>query len=114
MTDVQAMQISPDFYCTTQISVADIEHLAAQGFKTIVNNRPDGEGGAEQPTSEQLQAEAEKYGIAYVYIPVVPGGITAEHAALLKRHLESAPQPVLGFCKSGKRASSLYQMAFGG
>ena len=113
MTGLKTEQLSADFSCTTQISVADIAQIAAQGFKTIVNNRPDGEGGAGQPTSAQLQAEAEKHGIVYIHIPVVPGGITAEHVALLRQCLETAPKPVLGFCKSGRRASSLYQMASG-
>lgn len=114
MNSLQTTALSPDFHCATQISVEDIAQIAAQGFKTIVNNRPDGEGGAGQPTSAQLQAEAEKHGITYIYIPVVPGGITAEHAALLKQRLQTAPKPVLGFCKSGMRASSLYKMATGG
>lgn len=114
MPGLQTSPVSADFHCATQISVDDIAQIAALGFKTIVNNRPDGEGGASQPTSAQLQAEAEKHGITYIYIPVVPGGITADHAALLKQRLETAPKPVLGFCKSGMRASSLYKMATGG
>lgn len=113
MSGLKTTSLSPDFHCTTQIAVEDIPQIAALGFKTIVNNRPDGEGGASQPTSAQLQTEAEKHGMTYIYIPVVPGGITAEHIDLLKQCLETAPKPVLGFCKSGLRASSLYQMASG-
>jgi uncharacterized protein (TIGR01244 family) len=104
---------SPDFYCTSQIAIADIPAIAAQGFKSVVNNRPDDEGGANQPSSAQLKAEAERHGLQYFYIPVVPGGITQEHAVLFQKVMASASKPVLGFCLSGKRASSLYQMAFG-
>lgn len=106
-------KLSSDFYYTSQISVADITDIEILGYKTIVNNRPDGEGGVNQPSSSQLKDEAERHGLQYFYIPFVPGGITQDHVLQFRNIMASAPKPVLGFCMSGKRASSLYCMAFG-
>ena len=38
-------QISPFLSVTAQISVSDIGIIATQGFRTIINNRPDDESG---------------------------------------------------------------------
>ena len=35
------------FSTAPQISTEDLAQIAAMGFKTVINNRPDGEGGAE-------------------------------------------------------------------
>jgi len=49
-----------------QIVPADLPVIAAHGFKTVINNRPDGEGGPNQPPSAQLQRAAEALGLRYV------------------------------------------------
>lgn len=41
-----------------QITVDDVAVLARQGYRSIINNRPDGEGGPSQPTSAQIEAAA--------------------------------------------------------
>ncbi|OZB14271.1 MAG: TIGR01244 family protein, partial [Hyphomonas sp. 34-62-18] len=47
MADIR--RVTPDFAVAPQISEADVEEIAAAGFKTIIANRPDGEGGVDQP-----------------------------------------------------------------
>lgn len=101
-------QISHDFYSASQIDVTDIGQIAAQGFKTIMNCRPDGEDALNQPTSQQLEAAAQQLGLHYMYLPIVMGTDVAQQAKAAASLLESAPKPVLGFCKSGMRASNLY------
>lgn len=39
-----------------QIRVDDIVEIAAAGYKSIICNRPDYEGGENQPSSEELEA----------------------------------------------------------
>jgi uncharacterized protein (TIGR01244 family) len=102
---------SDTFSTSPQITAEDVEEIAALGFKTIINNRPDGEGGAEQATSNAIEAAAKKAGIAYVYIPVIPGNITESNVAECTAFLAGAASPILGFCRTGNRASSLYQKA---
>ena len=46
------------FATAPQIAPQDLAEIGAMGFKTVVNNRPDGEGGADQPTSAVMEAAA--------------------------------------------------------
>lgn len=106
--------LTPDFAVAAQLAATDMAQAAAQGFKTVINNRPDGEGGPDQPSSATLQAAAEAVGLRYVYLPVVSGGITSEQALALRRALQGAPSPVLAFCRSGARSAQLFGMAAAG
>ncbi|HET9428176.1 MAG TPA: TIGR01244 family sulfur transferase [Allosphingosinicella sp.] len=102
--------LSPSFAVSPQIRPADIGRLVEAGFKGIINNRPDGEA-PEQPTSDEIEAEARRHGLFYRYIPVVPGqGIDAEARALAAT-LREADGPVLAFCRTGNRSSSLWKAA---
>jgi|CXWL01.1.fsa_nt_gi sulfide:quinone oxidoreductase len=92
---------------TGQISMNDLHEIAASGYKAIICNRPDFEGGAEQPTSEQLEELAKSLGIVFVYLPVEIGGISAEHGEKFKELVDVLPGPILAFCGSGKRATAL-------
>ncbi len=38
------------FAVSAQLTVDDVPGVAAQGFTTLINNRPDGEGGSAQPS----------------------------------------------------------------
>lgn len=103
--------LNPAFAVTAQLSVADIAAVAAQGFATLINNRPDGEGGSNQPLSRDLEQAAKAAGLHYVYLPVVSGAITPEQALAMKQALANEPAPVLAFCRSGARSSQLYGLA---
>lgn len=108
---IQITQHTPEFSTTAQINTEDIAEIAQLGFKTIINNRPDLEGGAEQPTSEQIKIAAEKLGLHYIYIPVVPNNIQTHQIAEFSSAFVAATKPVLGFCRTGNRASSLFKLA---
>ncbi len=108
---IQITKLSNDFSTAPQIGVEDIAEIAQLGFKTIINNRPDNEGGAEQPTSAQLKVAAEKLGLTYVYIPVIPNNIQPEQADAFNAAYSLAAKPVLGFCRTGNRAGSIFKLA---
>lgn len=110
---IQITQQSNEFSTAPQINTEDIAEIARLGFKTIINNRPDFEGGADQPTSAQIQAAAEAAGLAYVYIPVVPNNILPEQVTAFASAYAAAVKPVLGFCRTGNRAGSICKMALG-
>ena len=63
-------QIAPDVCVAPQLTPESMADLAALGFKSVVNNRPDFEEGPEQPTSAQVEAAAQAAGLAYAYLPV--------------------------------------------
>jgi uncharacterized protein (TIGR01244 family) len=85
-----------------QITVADIDEAARQGFRQVINNRPDGEA-PDQPPSQTIEAAAAAAGLAYAHIPV-RGGPTPEQAQTMARLVDQASGPTLAFCRSGTRS----------
>jgi len=94
-----------------QIDYSHVAEIAQQGYKSIINNRPDGEGGPGQPSNASIQAEAEKLGLNYAYLPVLPGAFTPAQVQEMARLLQTMPGPILAFCRSGARSTNLYQLA---
>ena len=94
-----------------QIEPQQVAQIGAQGFKTIINNRPDGEGGPGQPLSQAISEAAQAQGLHYVYLPVVSGAITPEQVIAMAEALHAAPQPALAFCRSGARSTQLYALS---
>ncbi len=103
--------VTPSFSTCAQISADDIAEIAALGFKTIVNNRPDHESGETQPTNASIQQAAEAAGLHYVYIPVIPNDIKPADIEAYLDTMPSAPTPILGFCRTGRRAGNLFSLA---
>lgn len=97
------------FSSSPQITPEDMPEIVALGFKTIINARPDNEGGASQPASQNIKLAAEKAGLHYLHIPITPGHITPTDVEACANFAINAPIPILGFCKTGMRATSLYQ-----
>jgi uncharacterized protein (TIGR01244 family) len=102
-------RVTDDFTTSPQISVADVQRAAELGFKTIINNRPDGES-PDQPSSGEIEAAAAAAGLAYFHLPVV-GGPTPQQVETTEQILESAAKPVLAFCRSGTRSIVTWSLA---
>ncbi|WP_298147738.1 TIGR01244 family sulfur transferase [uncultured Acinetobacter sp.] len=94
-----------------QIAAEHISQVVEKGFKSIINNRPDFEGGPEQPTSAQIEEAARQAGLDYVHQPVVAGQISELDVRAFANHFNELPKPVLMFCRSGNRSNNLYQLA---
>ncbi|QTN24887.1 TIGR01244 family phosphatase [Rhizobacter sp. AJA081-3] len=104
-------QIAPDVCVAPQLTPEAMADLAALGFKSVVNNRPDFEEGPDQPTSAQVQAAAQAAGLAYAYLPVQPAYQSPEEIARMAELLAALPRPMVAFCRSGNRSGKLYQAA---
>jgi uncharacterized protein (TIGR01244 family) len=102
--------IDPSISVFGQIEPADIADAAAQGFTTIVNNRPDGEQPG-QTTGAEIEAAAKAAGLDYVAIPVDHSGFADWQIAAMADALEQAKGPVLAFCRSGTRSTFLWALA---
>lgn len=94
-----------------QIDPSHVAEIAKHGYKSVINNRPDFEGGPDQPRNAEIQAQAEALGLHYAFLPVVAGAITHEQVIEMARLLKTMPEPILAFCRSGARSTNLYQMA---
>lgn len=105
--------VTPEFYVAPQLAPDDMAAAAAMGFKTVINNRPDFEGGADQPAHAAMQAAAQAAGLDYVFLPVVAGAITTDEVATMKQALAAVRAPVLAFCRSGARSTQLFMFTQG-
>jgi sulfide:quinone oxidoreductase len=108
---IQITKLSNEFSTAPQINAEDIAEIARLGFKTIINNRPDGEGGAEQPFSAMLKSAAEKLSLTYIYIPVIPNNIQPNQIERFNAACNAAEKPILGFCRTGNRAGNMYKLS---
>jgi uncharacterized protein (TIGR01244 family) len=104
-------KINENISVAPQIMPDDMTAAAAQGFRTIVNNRPDGEGGAGQPASVVVEAAAKAAGLNYIYLPVVSGQITESNISDFQKALAGAEKPVLAYCRTGTRCTNLWALA---
>ena len=107
---ISVSQHTEHFATAPQISPQDMAAIAAHGFHTVINNRPDGEGGPDQPTSQTMAQAAQAAGLAYRYLPVISGQITPEQVAEFAALVNTAPGPVLAFCRSGARSTNIWHM----
>ena len=103
--------IAADVCVAPQLSPEAMAEAARLGFKSIVNNRPDFEGGPEQPTSAVIGAAAQAAGLEYRFLPVSGGYQSPEDAAQMAKLLQDLPRPILMFCRSGARSARLYALA---
>lgn len=111
MTPLAVQPLGPDVCASPQLSPEAMAQAARQGFRSVVNNRPDFEGGPEQPTSAAIEAAAVAAGLAYAHLPVAPGYQSPEEIARFADLLATMPRPLLAFCRSGARSGRLYAAA---
>ncbi len=93
-----------------QITQADLQTIKDNGFRSVICNRPDGEG-ADQPTFEELAEAARSLGLETAYIPIVAGKVADEDAATFGDALRDLPGPVLAYCRTGTRSATLWSLA---
>ncbi|HEX6114894.1 MAG TPA: TIGR01244 family sulfur transferase [Geminicoccaceae bacterium] len=103
-------KLTPFLAVSPQIAEADLGALAAQGFRAVINNRPDGEA-EDQPESAALAAAAGRVGLEYRRVPVVSGKITDDDVASFAQALDEVKGPVLAFCRTGTRSTTLWALA---
>lgn len=90
-----------------QPSLQDVEDLKQQGYRSIINNRPDNEK-LEQPNAAEVRAEARERGMHYEHMPVTLTGITYEDVMAFRQAFTLGPHPVAAHCASGKRSFLLW------
>ncbi|NMG39356.1 TIGR01244 family phosphatase [Chelativorans sp. ZYF759] len=103
-------KISDDFFVGPQIEPSDVAALAQNGFRSVICNRPDNEQ-AGQPSAEAMGKAATEAGLAFHYIPVVPGQSGRAEVEAMAKALKAADGPVFAYCRSGARSAGLFQAA---
>ena len=100
--------LAPGFAVTGQLRREDLPSIAAQGFRAIVNNRPDGEE-AGQPAAAGLAVEARRLGLVWRDVPMETRDVSDEQARAFEQMLPLLPSPVLAFCRTGARSTALWE-----
>jgi sulfide:quinone oxidoreductase len=94
---------------TPQIKVDDLPAIKEKGFRSIICNRPDGEG-TDQPTYKEIEVAAAKLGIDMAYQPIVAGKVNDQDADDFANLMTELPGPVLAYCRTGTRSATLWSL----
>lgn len=107
---MRVLELAPQVYVSGQLFEHDLRLAAKQGVRSIMNNRPDGESMG-QPKSADLAKTAEELGMTFVYHPVDPRSISAQDVKAFANACDGLERPLLIFCRSGARSTTIWQMA---
>ncbi|MFT4013262.1 MAG: TIGR01244 family sulfur transferase [Paracoccus sp. (in: a-proteobacteria)] len=105
-------QITPELSVSPQIQPHDLAALAAEGYRVVINNRPDAEVSA-QEDSAAMRIAAEAAGMDYREIPFVPGHVTLD---MIEAQAEALALPgrKIAYCRSGNRSTVLWALSRAG
>ncbi len=103
-------KITDKISVSVQLTAADIKAAAKAGYRSIICNRPDGEGG-DQPTFSEIEAAAKKAGLEARYLPVVAGKVQNADADAFGAAMRELPKPVLAYCRTGTRSATLWSLS---
>jgi uncharacterized protein (TIGR01244 family) len=99
-------KINDELTIAGQVTLEQLQQVAQEGFKSVLNLRsPDEEGFL---SNEQQQAEA--LGLYYLNIPVKVEAINDEIAAQVLSQTNELPKPALVHCDSAVRAAAIVLM----
>lgn len=103
--------IQPAFAVTGRLDEADFARIAAQGFRSIISNRCDGE------ESSQLSAREEavlawRHGLRFAHVPVAERDLFDDAVVeAMADALDGLPGPVVAHCDTGMRSATLWAAA---
>ena len=105
--------LTPHLSVSPQILVADMQNVAEAGFKALICNRPDGEA-PDQPSFKEIEAAANQFGLQAQYLPVETGKVSDADGKAFGERLASLPGPVLAYCRSGMRSTTMWALSQSG
>lgn len=104
---MEIKRLSERLSVSAQITSEDLPGIAKAGFRSIICNRPGGEG-ANQPTHQEIRVAAEAQGLEVRYLPVTAGVVQDADTEFFARALRELPGPVLAYCRTGTRSATLW------
>ena len=90
-----------------QITPQDIGELSAQGFTTVVCNRPDGESPG-QAWMDEMEAACRDADVLFIRYPVDVLNFPGADLEGLGTLFDDPNQRVLAYCRSGTRCANLW------
>ena len=103
-------ELNANLSVSEQILPSDISELVKRGVRTLICNRPDGEG-ADQPLFTEIEKAATEHGIQCHYLPVITGKVGDAEAAAFGELLLKQNGPFHAYCRSGMRSTTLWALS---
>ena len=110
---MEIKRINGELSVAPQIVASDILAIAEAGFKTVICNRPDGEGEDQQEYAE-IEVAAQAAGLLIINQPVDGRNVTDEDGVQFGKLLDDATKPVLAYCRTGTRCTILWCLSRSG
>jgi sulfide:quinone oxidoreductase len=102
------IKLEDDVFVAPQLVESDFAELAAKGFRSVVNNRPDGEAPDQLP-NRGAEAAARHSGLEFRHLPVTYLNVTEDAVVdAFARLRAELPGPILFYCRSGNRCATLW------
>jgi sulfide:quinone oxidoreductase len=105
--------LTPTLSVSPQLSEVDVAQAARDGFRSIVDNRPDGEEPG-QLSAVEMETLARSHGMAFAHVPAIPGKIGDGEVAQMVSALARLDGPVLAYCRTGTRSATLWALSQAG
>jgi len=104
-------QITPHFAVTGALLPEDFAEVAAQGFKAVLSNLPDGESSRHPSGAEEAKLAADA-GLGFRHIPATKAEVFSERVVdAMSAALGELQGPVLAHCASGVRSALAWAAA---
>jgi uncharacterized protein (TIGR01244 family) len=103
-------KVDDNVFVAGQLQADDFAAAKAQGVRTVINNRPDGEAFDQLPSAE-AERLARAAGLDYLHLPLANGGPLLEVAEAFGRALGERTGPFLAYCRSGTRSCHLWALS---
>ena len=100
-------QLTETLSVAAQVTPQDIPNIAAQGFSTVVCNRPDGEVPG-QASMDAIEAACNEANLLFVRYPVDALNFPGPDLEGLGELFDDAGQRVLAYCRTGTRCANLW------
>ena len=100
-------KLSESLSVAAQITPQDVPNIAAQGFTTVVCNRPDGEV-PDQASMDEIEAACNAAGLLFVRYPINAMNFPGADLDGLGELFDDPSQSVLAYCRTGTRCANLW------
>ncbi|BAY15091.1 hypothetical protein NIES21_09060 [Anabaenopsis circularis NIES-21] len=100
-------KVSENLSTGGQVTPEELQQLAQEGFKSVLNLRSPDEAGF----LNDEQQQAEEAGLEYANIPLKPSQANQELTELAIEKIENLPKPILIHCAAGARAGGIALIA---
>jgi len=105
--------LTAELSVSPQLLIADLRAVVEAGFRSVICNRPDGEG-PDQPLFREIERAAVAQGLQIRFLPAESGKVTDQQGAAFGALMAELPKPVLAYCRTGMRSTTMWALSQAG